>query len=147
MRKIKKKWDNDPNNWSVISNEDKDGNREMFINQNPNTYWLKMKQISPYSNLALGTELKSIDDEITKKYGDKSQSIKSKQDLMQLFGMMTPSKNDILYTTGVERFSPELSNEMKGKIEEKSPHADKEFRKKIREKWERDHFDREGMYL
>ena len=27
MRKIKKKWDNDPNNWSVISNEDKDGNR------------------------------------------------------------------------------------------------------------------------
>ena len=31
MRKIKKKYDTDQENWNVIGNADKDGNREMFI--------------------------------------------------------------------------------------------------------------------
>jgi hypothetical protein len=147
MHKIKRKYDSDPTNWKVISNEDKDGNREMFISQQPNTYWLKMKQINPYSHMALGTELTNIDDEISKQLHDNSNSIKSKKDLMQLFGMVTPSKKDVIFTTGVEHYSPELSNETKKKIEEKDSNADVEFRKKIREKWRKEQVEREGMYL
>jgi hypothetical protein len=147
MRKIKKKYDSDQENWSVIGNCDKDGNREMLISQQPNTYWLKMKQINPYSHMALGTELTNLDDEINKNIGDNSKKIKSPQELMQLFGMVTPSKKDIIYTAGIERFSPAVGNELKMKIEEKQPDADKNFRKALRQKWEKEYYDREGLYL
>ena len=70
MRKIKKKYDTDQENWNVIGNADKDGNREMFISQQPNTYWLKMKQINAYSHMVLGSELTNLDDEINKNIGD-----------------------------------------------------------------------------
>ena len=60
--------------------------------------------------------------------------IKSPQELMQLFGMVTPSKKDVIYTAGVERFSPAQGNDLKMKIEEKRPDADKNFRKALRRK-------------
>lgn len=148
LRKMKKKYDQDQDNWSVISNEDKDGNREMFISQQPNTYWLKMRQVNPHSYLSLGTELTNIDDEINKKAGNSSKPIRSKQELLQLFGMMVPTeKKDIIYAAGVERFSPSISKDIKEKIEEKNPKADFEFRKKIRQKWEYEHIDKDNLYL
>jgi hypothetical protein len=147
MQKIKKKYDSDQENWSVLGNSDKDGNREMFISQQPNTYWLKMKQINPYSHMALGTELTNIDDEINKNIGTSGKKINSQQELMQLFGMVTPSKKDVIYTAGIERYSPPASNELKNKVEEKEPDADKNFRKALRQKWEKEYFDREGIYM
>jgi hypothetical protein len=148
MRKIKKKYDQDQNNWSVIGNQDKDGNREMLISQQPNTFWLKMRQINPYSYLSLGSELTNIDDEINKNTGEQSKAIQSKKEMLQLFGMMVPTeKKDVIYTAGVERFSPALSQDVKNKIEEKTPKADFEFRKKIRQKWEHDHMEKDNLYL
>ncbi|MHA1672097.1 MAG: hypothetical protein ACTSYI_00590 [Promethearchaeota archaeon] len=152
MRKIKKKWDADPEDWSVLGNVDRDGNREMFINQAPNSYWLKMRTVTAHQNMAFGKELRNIDDEINEKvYGSKTNNatkpIQSQQDLIQLFGLMVPSKKDILYTAGVERFSPDLAKEQKVLIDEKETDADKIYRLYLRKKWLREHELRENMYL
>ncbi len=152
MRKIKKKWEADPEGWSVLGNVDRDGNREMFINQAPNSYWLKMRTITAHKNLAFGKELRNIDDEINEKvYGSKANNatkpIQSQQDLIQLFGLMVPSKKDILYTAGVERFSPDLAKEQKEIINEKETDADKIYRLYLRKKFQREFEFRENMYL
>jgi len=150
MRKIQRKWENDKEGWSVLGNVDKDGNREMLISQSPNSYWLKMRTINAYSQMALGKELKSIDDEISKEIQGSTNvalPINSQEDLMHIFGMMVPSHKDVIYTAGVERFSPKIMNDQKSKVEQKEPEADKLFRLYLRKKWEREQELRENMYL
>ena len=150
IRKIKKKWDVDKENWSILSNHDKDGNKEMLITQAPNSYWLKMKTVTARSKMACGVEIKNLDDEISKnlKTHEKIQGkSNTQQELMQLFGLIVPSKKDILYTTGVEQISPQKVQNQKEKIEEKEKDADKLFRLYLRRKWQREQALREGMYL
>jgi hypothetical protein len=151
MKKIKKKWDSDPENWSVLGNVDKDGNREMLISQQPNSYWLKMRTLTSRSNMAYGKQLKNIDHEINQKLqiNNLSKPIKSKEELIQLFGMMVPDprKKDIMYMFGVEKFSPKQMENQKDIIEEKNPDADRLYRLYLRKKWEREQALREGMYL
>ena len=150
IRKIKKKWDKDKENWSIISNHDRDGNKEMLITQAPNTYWLKMKTVTARSQMAYGVEIKNLDDEIGKKIKTHEKihgKTNTKQELMQLFGLIVPSKKDILYTAGVEQISPQKVQDQKEKIEEKEKDADKLFRLYLRKKWEREQALREGMYL
>ncbi len=151
MKKIKKKWDSDPENWSVLGNVDKDGNREMLISQQPNSYWLKMRTLTSQSNMAYGKELTNIDDEINNQlFGEKkAKQITSKEELIQLFGMMVPDsrKKDMIYMSGVEKFSPKHMEHQKDKIEEKNPEADKLYRLYLRRKWEREQALREGMYM
>ena len=55
IRKIKKKWENDKENWEIISNHDRDGNKEMLITQSPNSYWLKMKTVTARSYIKMNT--------------------------------------------------------------------------------------------
>ncbi|MHA1519242.1 MAG: hypothetical protein ACTSRK_03575 [Promethearchaeota archaeon] len=152
MLKIKKKWEADPEGWSVLGNVDRDGNREMFINQAPNSYWLKMRTVTAKNQMAYGRELHNIDDEINEKiYGSREKNsgkpIQNKLDLIQLFGMMVPSEKEILYTAGVERFSPDLAKKQKEIIEEKETDADKIYRLYLRKKFQREFEFRENMYL
>ena len=149
IKKIKKKWEKDKEDWSVTSGIDRDGNTEMLINQNPATYWLKMKQESAYSTMAFGKELTNIDDEINKKIDGSSKSIKNKQDLMGLFGMMVPSKKDeMIYSmAGHTKLSNEMMKEQKDKIEEKETDSDKLYRMYLRKKWQRQQELRENMYM
>ena len=149
MRKIKKKWDKDPEGWSVFGNVDRDGNREMFINQAPNSYWLKMRTITAHNQMAFGKELRNIDDEINQKIGGRhnQKKIQSKEELLQIFALMTPSEKEYLYTAGVERFSPKFVESHKMKIEEKETDADKLYRLYLRKKWQREQEMRENMYL
>ena len=150
IRKIKKKWDMDKENWSILSNHDKDGNKEMLITQAPYSYWLKMKTVTARSQMAYGVEVKNLDEEISKniktheKIHGKSDS---QHELKQLFGLIVPSKKDIIYTAGVEHISPQKVQNQKEKIEEKEKEADKLFRLYLRKKWEREQLLREGMYL
>jgi len=150
IRKIKKKWDADKENWSILSNHDCDGNKEMLITQAPNSYWLKMKTVTARSQMAYGKEIKNLDDEISKKIKTHEKTngkINSQQELMQLFGLIVPSKKDILYTAGVEQISPQKVQNQKEKIEEKEKDSDKLFRLYLRRKWQREQALREGMYL
>lgn len=150
IRKIKKKWDMDKENWSIISNYDRDGNKEMLITQAPNSYWLKMKTITARSQMACGKEIKNLDDEINnniKTHEKIHGKTNAQHELKQLFGLIVPSKKDILYTAGVEQISPQKVQNQKDKIEEKEKDADKLFRLYLRRKWEREQALRDGLYL
>ena len=147
MQKVKRKWDIDKENWSVISNFDKDGNKEMIISQTPNAYWLKMRTISAYNAMAYGKEIRNLDDEIAKESKNNANNADSKEKLLQLFGMIVPTRKDLIYTTGIEKVSlPEIQSS-KMKIEQKEADADKLFRLYLRKKWEREHELRNNMYL
>ena len=150
IRKIKKKWDSDKENWAILSNHDRDGNKEMLITQAPNSYWLKMKTVTARSQMAYGKEIKNLDDEISVKIKAHEKThgkINSQQELMQLFGLIVPSKKDILYTTGVEQISPQKVQNQKEKIEEKEKDSDKLFRLYLQRKWQREQALKDGMYL
>ena len=150
IRKIKRKWDVDKENWSILSNHDKDGNKEMLITQAPNSYWLKMKTITARSQMAYGKEIKNLDEEISNKIKTHEKihgKTNTNQELLQLFGLIVPSKKDILYTAGVEQISPQKVQNQKEKIEEKEKDADKLFRLYLRRKWQREQALRDGMYL
>lgn len=150
IRKIKKKWDQDPENWSVLGNIDKDGNNEMLISQAPNTWWLKMRAVNAYQNMAFGKELTNLDTEINKQILADPNYVKKlnpQEEMLRLFGMVVPSKKDMIYTSGVELHSPKLVKTQKEKIEEKESEADRLFRKYLREKWAKEQFEREGLYM
>jgi hypothetical protein len=146
MKRMKKKYDEDNENWRVLSNQDKDGNREMFIQHAPNTWWLKMRQINPVNYMSAGKEIRNLDDEITKQIGNPSIP-NQEQDMLQLFGMMVPTKKDIIYTTGIERFSPQMAQDQVQKIEEKNPDLEREFRLHLRRKWAKEQAEKENLYL
>lgn len=151
IKKIKKKWEEDPENWSVLSGTDTDGNHEFLINQAPNAYWLKMRKISERSSMALGKELRSIDNDITKNStGERTlKPIQSEADLLQLFGLVVPSKKDntIYSMAGAGLHSQTKMLTQKDKIEEKETDADKMYRLYLQKKWAREQALREGMYL
>ena len=151
IKKIKKKWDQDKENWIVLSGTDRDGNQEFLIDQAPNSYWLKMRKISDRSSMALGKELRNIDEDITKNLmGDRQlKSIQSEADLLQLFGLVVPSRKDntVYSMNGAGLYSPEKIQAQKAKIEEKETDADKMYRLYLQKKWAREQALREGMYL
>ncbi len=153
LRKIKKKWDKDQENWTVFSNIDRDGNREMMINQAPTTWWLKMKQISPYNSMAYGKEIRNIGSEITEKIEESGgKAISKNKDLLKQLGLFAmgvpiPKKEEILYTSGVEMHNPEVVNTQKAEAEEKETDADRLYRKYLREKWKRTQQLRDNMYM
>jgi hypothetical protein len=146
LKKIKKKWEADKENWSILGSTDKEGNEELIISQAPNSYWLKMKSISAHNKMAYGKELKNIDDEIMKNH--LSYPINSQKEMLRLFGMMVPtSKKDVLYTSGVELHSPVKRDIQVMKIEDKETNADKDFRKYMRNRWRKEQPERDGLYL
>ena len=61
IKKMKKEYDKDPNDWRVIGSRDDQGNTDTFITKKPNAYWLKSKMLSPYSSLTMGTIVRNID--------------------------------------------------------------------------------------
>ncbi len=151
IKKIKKKWEQDNENWSVLSGTDRDGNQELLINQAPNAYWLKMRQITAHSSMAMGKELRNIDEDITKDLaGDrKLKPIQTEAELLQLFGLVVPSRKDntIYSMSGAGLYSQDKMQTQKGKIEEKDTDADKIYRLYLQKKWAREQALREGMYL
>ena len=154
IKKIKKKYDKDSENWSVNSSIDKDGNKEMLISQQPNSYLLKMRALTAKTNMSYGKELKNLDEEINKEIEShtpkNSKKINNKEELLQLFGMMVPinpKKKDVIYMSGIEHISSNRMNQQKLKIDEKESNADKLFRYYLRKRWEREQALRNSMYL
>ncbi|TET59038.1 MAG: hypothetical protein E3J52_07005, partial [Promethearchaeota archaeon] len=90
IKKMKKEYDNDPKDWRVIGSNDERGNRDTFITKKPNAYWLKSKQLSPYSALSMGTVVRNLDRDIDERIGKKM----SPNDMLRLFGMIVPIKRD-----------------------------------------------------
>ncbi|MCK4686698.1 MAG: hypothetical protein KAT66_01060, partial [Candidatus Lokiarchaeota archaeon] len=86
VKQMKKEYDKDSKDWRVIGSKDDKGNSDTFITKKPNAYWLKSKQLSPYSALSMGTAIRNLDKDIDEKIGKKM----SPDDMLRFFGMIVP---------------------------------------------------------
>jgi hypothetical protein len=144
VKKMKKDYDKDPKDWRVIGSKDNKGNNDTFITKKPNTYWLKSKQLSPYSALSMGTVVRKIDQDIDNQVGKKL----SPDEMLRLFGMVVPIKKDQnVVAAGIEKYSQEHGDYLKKIISEKNPNLGHQMAKKIDQEFRRKHPQRDGLYL
>ncbi|MFX1280046.1 MAG: hypothetical protein ACFFA3_11555 [Promethearchaeota archaeon] len=144
VKKMKKAYDEDPKDWRVLGSKDRDGNLDTIISKKPDYYWLKSKQLSPFSALSMGTVVRNIDKDIDEKVGKKL----SPNDMLRFFGMIVPIKeNKSIIASGVENFSQEKGDYMKKVIDEKDPNLDYHLRHRIDKEFIRKHPQRKNLYI
>ena len=144
FKKMKKHYDNDPKDWRIIGSKDKHGNTDTFIGKTPNTYWLKSKMLSPLSALSQGTVVKNLDKEIDDVLGNTL----SPNDILRLFGMVVPVKNDQnIMAAGIEKFSQEHGEFLKKVIDEKNPNLGYQMARKLDEDFTKKHPQRKNLYM
>jgi hypothetical protein len=143
-KKMKKRYDKDPKGWKVVGTKDSDGNNDTFITKKPNTYWLKSKQLSPFSSLSMGSVVRNIDRDIDEEIGQKM----SKEDMLRLFGMVVPlKKNKNIIASGIEKYSKTHGGHIKKVINERSPNLNFQLAKRIDERFTKKHPQRKNLYL
>lgn len=143
IKKMKKEYDKDPKNWRIIGSTDKKGNKDTFIEKKPNTFWLKSRKLSPYSALSMGTVVKNIDREIDEEIHGKELS---QEDMLSLFGMVVPVKNQSIVASGIENFSRERGDHIRKVIKEKKPNVGYQLARKVDEKFRHLYPRRDEMY-
>jgi len=144
FKKIKKEYDQDPKDWTVVSSRDKHGNSDTFINKKPNSFWLKSKQLSPYSSLSMGSEIRNIDKDIDNEIGKKM----SRDDMLRLFGMVVPiTKDQSITAAGIENFSQKKGEYFKKIIQEKRTNLEYSLSKRIEKEFKKKYPQRDGLYL
>lgn len=145
VKKMKKQYDKDPKDWKITSSNDKDYNTDTFISKKPNTYWLKSKQLSPFSALSMGTVLKNIDKEIEDNINGQEMS---KEDMIKFFGMVVPIKKDKnIITTGIEKFSQKQGDYLKRIINEKDSNIGYKMARKIDDEFTKNFPQRKNLYI
>jgi hypothetical protein len=144
FKKIKKEYDKDPKGWNVLSSKDNKGNYDTFINKKPNSFWLKSKQLSPFSSLSMGSIIRNIDRDIDEEIGKKL----SRDDMLRLFGMVVPiNKDSSITAAGIENFSQKKGNHLKKIIKENHSNLEFSLSKRIEEEYNKKHPQRSGLYL
>jgi hypothetical protein len=144
VKKMKKHYDKDSKEWRIISNLDKKGNTDTFIEKKPNTYWLKSKALNPYSALSMGTVIKNLDKEIDEKIGKEF----SPNDALRLFGMAVPiNRNKNIVAAGIEKYSQSHGDHIKQIISEQKPNVGYQMARKIDRKFRKRYPQRDNLYL
>ncbi len=144
VKQMKKEYDRDSKDWRVIGSKDDKGNSDTFITKKPNAYWLKSKQLSPYSALSMGTVVRNLDKDIDEKIGKKM----SPNDMLRFFGMIVPIKKDQnVIATGIEKFSQEHGNYLKDLIYERDPNIGHVLGRRIDKEFSKKHPQRRGLYI
>ncbi len=144
VKKMKKEYDRDPKDWRVIGSKDEHGNLDTFINRKPNSYWLKSKQLSPFSSLSMGTIIRNIDRDIDEKIGKEM----SPDDMLRFFGMVVPIKKDqSIVAAGVEKYSQKHGNYLKKIIKERDSNIGSQLVRRIDEEFTRKFPQRKNLYI
>jgi hypothetical protein len=144
IKRMKKEYDRDRKDWRIIGSNDKDGNLDTFITKKPNAFWLKSKQLSPYSVLSMGTVVRNLDKDIDEKIGKRM----SPNDMLRLFGMIVPIKKDQnVIATGVEKYSQEHGNYLKNLINERDPNVGTALGRRIDKEFSKRYPQRRGLYI
>ena len=144
VKKMKKDYDKDPKDWRIIGSKDNDGNLDTFINKKPNSYWLKSKQLSPYSALSMGTVVRNLDKDIDEKVGKNM----SPDDMLRFFGMIVPVKtNQNIIAAGIEKYSQEHGDYLKKIIDERNPNLGYRLAKRVDEAFTKKHPQRKNLYI
>ncbi|MCK4370630.1 MAG: hypothetical protein KAV01_12700 [Candidatus Lokiarchaeota archaeon] len=144
IKKIKRDYDKNPKDWRVIGSSDERGNTDTFITKKPNAYWLKSKQLSPYSALSMGTVVRNLDRDIDERIGKNM----SPNDMLRLFGMIVPIKRDQnIIASGIEKYSQEHGNHLKELINERDPNIEHVLGRRIDKEFTKRHPQRRGLYI
>ncbi len=144
VKKMKKEYDKDRKDWRVIGSDDKHGNLDTFIAKKPNTFWLKSKQLSAYSALSMGTVVRNLDKDIEEKIGKKM----SPNDMLRLFGMVVPIKNNQnIVASGIEKYSQEHGDYFKKLINDRDPNIGPALGRRIDKEFSKKHPQRRGLYI
>ena len=145
VKNIKKKYDDDQENWKVMGGTDKEGNHDLIISQNPNAWWLKSKSIDPYRSITFGKELRNIEDDIQSQMGKKE--FDPNDAFHALFGMSVPVEKDLITALGIQKVAPKEMSYLKRNIEDKNPSLDKKLNSKVKKTWKELYPDRDNVYL
>ncbi|TFG02175.1 MAG: hypothetical protein EU540_02110 [Promethearchaeota archaeon] len=144
VKKMKKEYDKDPKEWSLIGSKDEHGNSDTFIQKKPNAYWLKSKMLSPYSALSMGTIVRKIDQDIDEKIGKKL----TQEDMIRLFGMVVPIKKDkSVVAAGIEKFSQHHGDYIKKIISERDSNLGYQLAKRIDQEFYKKYPQRKNLYI
>ena len=144
VKKMKKEYDKDPKHWRVIGSKDKEGNQDTFITKKPDAYWVKSKQLSPFSALSMGTVVRKIDQDIDNKIGKKL----SPDEMLRFFGMVVPIKKDQnVVAAGIEKYSQQHGDYLKKVISEKNSNLGHQMAKRIDEEFTKRHPQRKNLYI
>ena len=146
IKKLKKEYDKDRNDWRVIGSRDDQGNTDTFITKKPNAYWLKSKMLSPYSSLTMGTIVRNIDRDIEEEVR-KGKTL-SPNEMFRLFGMVVPIKKDQnIVAAGIEKYSQQHGNYLKKIISERDSNLEYQMAKRIDEEFTKKHPQRKNLYI
>jgi len=144
IKKIKRKYDSDPEDWRVTGCNDKNGNLDTFITHPPNTFWLKSKAINPFSAISYGSVVRHLDDEINKEIDKKL----TPDEMLRLFGFIVPvSSNNAIITSGIERFSQQKGKFLKEKITEKKKSLAQSLARKVDGEFSKRYPQRKNLYI
>jgi hypothetical protein len=144
IKKMKKAYDRDSKDWRILGSKDRDGNLDTIISKQPDYYWLKSKQLSPFSALSMGTVVRNIDKDIDDKAGKKM----SPDDMLRFFGMVVPIKeNKSIIASGIEKYSQKKGDYMKKIIDEKDANLDYHLRHRIDKEFMRKYPQRKNLYI
>jgi len=144
IKKMKKEYDKDPKDWSLIGSKDEHGNSDTFIQKKPNAYWLKSKMLSPYSALSMGTIVRKIDQDIDENIGKKL----TQEDMLRLFGIVVPIKKDkSVVAAGVEKFSQYHGDYIKKIIYERDSNLGYQLAKRIDQEFYKKYPLRKNLYI
>jgi hypothetical protein len=144
VKKMKKEYDKDPKDWRVIGSKDRDGNSDTIISKKPNHFWLKSKQLSPFSALSMGSVVRNLDRDIDEKMG----KTMSRDEMLRFFGMVVPIKeNKNIIATGIEKYSQEQGDYLKKIIKERDSNLDYHLRHRIDKEFIKKHPQRKNLYI
>ncbi|MFX1361452.1 MAG: hypothetical protein ACFE8T_14030, partial [Promethearchaeota archaeon] len=136
IKKMKKDYDKSPKGWRIIGSSDKHGNTDTFITKKPDAYWLKSKMLNPYSSLTMGSLARNIDKDIDEKIGKKM----SPNDMLRLFGMIVPVKQDQnIIAAGIEKYSQQHGDHLKKVIHENNPNLGYQLARRVDEEFTKKH--------
>jgi hypothetical protein len=151
VKKIKKKYDEDKEGWSVQAGIDNQHNQDLIISQNPNTWWLKSKFIDPYRSISFGKELKNVDlTDLDQEIALESKlPLKNKNEVFHsIFGMSVPiTDEELINAMGIARVAPNEMNTLKKRVDDKYPNSELNLKKKVKKKWEKNFPQRDSVFI
>ena len=144
IKKIKKKYDKDSEDWKITGCRDKHGNQDTFITQPPNTFWLKSKALNPFSAISYGSVVRHIDDKINREIGKEL----TPDEMLRLIQFIVPTSQDnAIIASGIERFSQQKGKFLKDKITEKKKNLSKTLARKVDEEFTKKHPQRKNLFI
>ena len=123
IKEIKRIYDKKPYDWRVLTGRDRFGHTDLFLSQSLSLWQLKMEAINPYELVGFGSRIGKIDEDIQ----SKTMEIGSRS----IFELISPQKNGVIITKGLQIVSNDSINNLKNELSEKQAKLDVELRKEL----------------